>query len=134
MVTNDLKIVRTTKDLLWLIITARQHVPKHVSHSLLARMQDTAERILNRINYANRAEDPRRRVDYIIQLLSEQGTLENYITFCIEHNLFQGTSRNLPSEMITLVVSIGRQATGWKANAERKVADSRTSNGAMPKA
>ena len=123
MVTNDLKIVKTTKDLLWLIIVARKDVPRHISHSLMSRMQDTAERMLNRINYANRAENPQRRIDYLVQLLAEQGTLENYVEFCIEHNLFQGSSRNMPALMLTLVVSIGKQATGWKANAERRLAD-----------
>lgn len=132
MLTKDLKITAPTKEILWLIIQARRDAPRYLVHGLLAKMQDTAERIINRINYANRANTPAKRVEYITQLLSEQGTLESYVEFCVEHDLFQGLGSSLNAKMLVLVANIGRQATGWKNAELKKLPNYSPSQGTVP--
>ena len=100
MLTKDLKITAPAKEILWLIIQMRRDAPRYLVHGLLAKMQDTAERIINRINYANRANTSAKRIEYITQLLSEQGTLESYVEFCVEHDLFQGLGGSLNAKML----------------------------------
>ena len=132
MLTKDLKITAPAKEILWLIIQMRKDAPRYLVHGLLAKMQDTAERIINRINYANRANTSAKRIEYITQLLSEQGTLESYVEFCVEHDLFQGLGSSLNAKMLVLVANIGRQATGWKNAELKKLPNHSPSQGTVP--
>lgn len=122
MLAKDLKIMTPAKEILWTIIDLRKVAPRYLVHGLLSKMQDTAEKIISSINYANRADEPKRRIEYITQLLSEQGTLENYIEVCVERSYFQGMGKSVDARMLMLIANIGRQATGWKNSEIKKIA------------
>lgn len=118
MLAEDLKIAKTVKELLWVLITLRNDLPRQVRNVLGDRMINCLENILGHISYANRTKG-QERLKYLTALLAEYGQLEFYICFCMEHKLISGVKR--AAQISMLAASVGKQASGWKGSTERSM-------------
>lgn len=111
---EELPIYKAAYDLLEKLVDLSKELPKFFRYSMGTRMVDLCLDLLGQIYRANMSTD--RRTEAIADLLIDYRQLLMLLRVCY-HQKSLSTGRY--AELMNMLDTIGRQATGWK-NSQKK--------------
>ena len=106
---EELPIFKAAYDLLERLIDLAKELPKFFRYSVGTRMVDLCLALLGQVYRANMSQEQREQV--LTDLLIDYRQLQMLLRVCYRQKAF---SSGRYAEMINLLETIGRQATGWK--------------------
>ena len=106
---EDLPIFKAAYDLLERLMELSKELPKFFRYSVGTRMVDLCLDLLGHIYRANMSMEGRAQV--LTDLLIDYRQLQMLLRVCYRQKAF---SSGRYAEMISLLDTIGRQATGWR--------------------
>ena len=109
MNSEDLPIFKSAYDLLERLIELTKEMPRMYRYSLGGRLTELCLDLLGLVYRANMSQEG--RVGVLTDLLIDYRQLQMLLRVCYRQKLF---SSGRYAEMISLLDTIGRQATGWR--------------------
>jgi len=106
---EDLPIFKAAYDLLEKVIDLSKELPRLFRYSIGTRLTDLCLDLLGHIYRANMSVEGRAQV--LTDLLIDYRQLQMLLRVCYRQKLF---SSGRYAELISLLDTIGRQATGWR--------------------